>query len=139
GIYADGPLEMVQCDNPLGHKADLRFIYPELGDIDPTFEKPARVKRLSEIITQKRDGRLPRTLVNRLWQRLFGRGFIEPADEMERPAWSADLLDWLAEDFANHNYDVKHLLEQILSSQAYQLPAADIGEQSVRDYVFQGP
>jgi mono/diheme cytochrome c family protein len=85
GIYAEGPLEMVQCDRPLGKKAELKFIYPELGAIDPNADKAERLKRLAHIITQPEDARLTRTLVNRVWQRFFGRGLVEPVDDMENP------------------------------------------------------
>ena len=135
----DGPLEMVHCDKPTGKKAELKFLYPELGAIDPKADKPARLKRLAEIITQRQDARLTRTLVNRLWQRFMGRGLIEPVDDMEKAAWNPDLLDWLAEDFAAHGYDVKHLIRQILTSRAYQLPAVNLGEQHQQDFVFRGP
>jgi hypothetical protein len=139
GIYADGPLEMVHCDKPTGKTVELKFLYPELGIIDPKADKPARLRQLAQIITQRQDARLTRTLVNRFWQRLMGRGLIEPVDDMEKAAWNPDLLDWLAEDFAAHSYDVKHLLRQILTSRAYQLPAVNVGEQLQQDYVFRGP
>jgi mono/diheme cytochrome c family protein len=139
GIYADGPLEMVRCDKPTGKYAELKFLYPELGAIDPKADKPARLKRLAEIITQRQDARLTRTLVNRLWQRFMGFGIIEPVDDLEKTVWNPDLLDWLAEDFAAHNYDVKHLIRQILTSRAYQLPAVNLGEQQPPDFVFRGP
>jgi hypothetical protein len=139
GVYADGPLEMVQCDKPTGKKANLHFIYPELGAMDPEADKPARLKRLAEIISGPQDGRLTRTLVNRLWQRFFGRGLVEPVDDMEKAAWSPDLLDWLAEDFASHNYDVKFLIASILTSQAYQLPSTDYNATQTKDFVFTGP
>ena len=139
GIYADEPLEMVQCDKPTGHTAELKFIYPELGKIDPKADKTERLQQLAEIITQRQDGRLTRTLVNRLWQRLLGRGLVEPLDEMEKSAWNPNLLDWLAEDFASHSYDVKHLLQRIVTSRAYQLPAVNLDEQTTQDFVFHGP
>jgi len=139
GIYADGPLEMVRCDRPTGKKADLRFIYPELGPIDPNADKPVRLKRLAEILTQPQDARLTRTLVNRLWQRFFGRGLVEPVDDMEKPAWNSDLLDWLAQDFADHHYDVRFLIQRMLTSRAYQLPAVNLGEQAQAEFVFHGP
>jgi hypothetical protein len=139
GIYADGPLEMVHCDKPTGKTAALKFLYPELGVLDPTADKPARLKRLAEIITQREDARLTRTFVNRLWQRFMGRGLIEPVDDMEKTAWDPNLLDWLAEDFAAHNYDVKYLIRQILTSRAYQLPAVSVDEQHQADFVFRGP
>ena len=77
--------------------------------------------------------------MNRLWQRFFGHGLVEPVDDMEKPAWNADLLDWLAEDFADHDYDVKHLIETMLTSQAYQLPAVGTTEQANTGFVFCGP
>src|SRR6266850_213537 len=126
GVYADGPLEMVQCDKPTGKKAGLKFLYPELGAIDPHSDKPTRLKQLAGIITKRDDGRLTRTFVNRIWQRLIGRGLVEPVDEMEKSAWNQDLLDWLAEDFAAHDYDGRHLMEMMLTSRAYQLPSVNL-------------
>jgi hypothetical protein len=58
---------------------------------------------------------------------------------MEKPAWDPELLDWLAEDFAAHNYDVRFLIKRILTSRAYQMPAVDSGEQHEKDFVFRGP
>ena len=49
------------------------------------------------------------------------------------------MLEWLAEDFADHGYDVKHTIEQILTSRAYQLPTAGAGEQNDDHFVFAGP
>ncbi|PYM11664.1 MAG: hypothetical protein DME18_13390 [Verrucomicrobia bacterium] len=139
GIYSDQPLEMVQCDKPTGHIAKTKFIYPELGDIDPQAGKPERLKQLAGLITSKKDGRLTRTIVNRLWAKFLGRGLIEPTDEMDNPAWDQDLLDWLAVDFAEHGYNLKHAIELILTSQAYQLPAVPITELQSKEFVFRGP
>jgi hypothetical protein len=138
-IYADGPLEMVHCDKPTGKTAAPKFLYSQLGAIDPEADKKTRLKRLAQVITQRQDARLTRTLVNRLWQRFMGRGLVEPVDDMEKTAWNPDLLDWLAEDFAAHNYDVKHLIRQILTSHAYQLPSVNLGEETQPDFVFRGP
>jgi mono/diheme cytochrome c family protein len=139
GIYNEGPLEMVHCDKATGKVAPIKFIYPQLGEIDPKAEKPERLKQLSDLITQRNDGRLSRTLVNRLWQKFFGRGLVEPVDDMEKAAWNQDLLDWLAEDFAAHSYDVKHTIELMLTSRAYQLPAVAAAERDAAEYVFRGP
>jgi hypothetical protein len=136
-VYSDAPLQLFQCDKPTGQTAAARFIYPELGEIDPAADKPARLTRLAEIIAGPKDGRLPRTLVNRLWARFFGHGLVEPVDDMEQPAWNPDLLDWLAEDLVAHHYDVKHTIASMLTSQAYQLPAVNLTES--KSYVFHGP
>jgi hypothetical protein len=137
-VYSKARLELYQCDKPTGKIAEARFIYPELGEIDPQAPRPERLQRLAEIITGPKDGRLSRTIVNRLWARFFGRGLVEPIDDMEQPAWNSDLLDWLAEDLVANHYDLKHTIEVMLTSNAYQLPAIDVAE-GARDYVFRGP
>src|SRR5437773_8100457 len=101
----------------------MRFLYPELGGIDSKAEKPERLKQLADLVTSKKDGRLTRTIVNRLWARFMGRGLIEPTDEMDNAAWNQDVLDWLAADLTDNRYDLKHTIELILTSHAYQLPA----------------
>ena len=138
-IYAEGPLEMVECDKPTGKTATTKFIYPQLGEFENSTNRAVRLERLAKLITKREDGRLPRTLVNRYWQKFFGMGLVEPVDEMEKPAWNTDLLDWLAEDFADHGYDVKYLIQMMLTSRAYQMPAVATTEQSATDYVFTGP
>ena len=139
GVYADGPLEMVLCDKPTGKIAAPKFIYAQLGELETSTNKTVRLQHLAQLITRREDGRLSRTLVNRLWQKFFGRGLVEPLDDMEHPAWNPDLIDWLAEDFADHGYDVKHLIEVMLTSRAYQLPATPATEQVGSDFVFRGP
>src|SRR5213076_1901416 len=71
-IYSDHALELVQCDKPLGKTAVVKFLYPELGALDAKAPQAERVKRLAEIITSRENGRLSRTIVNRLWARFFG-------------------------------------------------------------------
>jgi len=138
-IYAEQPLELFECDKPTGKKAPTQFIFPELGPVASDAEKPVRLKQLAAALTSKQNGRLSRTIVNRLWQKFLGRGLVEPVDDMEQPAWNADLLDWLAEDLVEHRYDLKHTIEQILTSRAYQMPAANSGEVRDSSFVFRGP
>ncbi len=96
GVFAAEPLEMVECDKPTGTRAPLKFFYPELGTIDADAGRATRLAQLSHLLVGPKNGRLSRTIVNRLWARFMGRGIVEPVDDMEQPAWSDDLLDWLA-------------------------------------------
>lgn len=137
GIYSEGPLEMVRCDKPTGQKAPVKFLYSELGTIDPGLDGPKRRERLAEILTSKPNGRLTRTVVNRLWAKFFGRGLVEPVDEMDKPAWNQDVLDWLASDLADHGFDLKRTMALMFASQAYQLPAVD--SPGDKEFVFHGP
>jgi hypothetical protein len=139
GIYSEQSLEMAECDKPTGKTAPPKFLYEKLGTIDPTATRGERLDRLADLITGRNNGRLTRTFTNRLWQRFFGYGLVEPVDVMDKPAWNQPLLDWLAEDFADHGYNVKHTIEVILTSQAYQRGAVFTAEPPGPDYVFQGP
>jgi hypothetical protein len=138
-VYTDEELELVRCDKPQGKKAKVRFLYPEIGSIEPGLDRGARTQRLAELILSPKNGRLSRTIVNRLWARLLGRGLVEPLDDMEKPAWSSDVLDWLAEDLVAHGWDMKHTLEVILTSQAYALPATEGPKDEKEAFVFRGP
>ena len=73
-IIADRPLELYRCDKPTGKAAVPRFLWPELGSIDPSMPRAKRLERLAGLVAHPDNGRFARTIVNRLWQRLFGRG-----------------------------------------------------------------
>lgn len=66
-----------------------------------------------------------RSLVNRYWKHFFGRGLVDPEDDMRvtNPASNPQLLEALAKDFVDHKFDLKHLLRTICTSTTYQLTA----------------
>jgi mono/diheme cytochrome c family protein len=66
---------------------------------------------------------LARAFVNHSWALLFGRGLVHPVDQMnsKNPPSHPALLEWMAGDFTAHNYDVRHVIRQIVLSRAYQL------------------
>lgn len=65
---------------------------------------------------------LARSFVNHAWALMMGRGIVHPVDEMnsKNPPSHPVLLDWLAQDFAKHNYDVRRVYRNIALSSAYQ-------------------
>ena len=140
-VFSDAPLELVHCDKPTGKMSQPKFLYPEIGTLDPNLPKADRLKRFAELMTSPQNGRLSRTVVNRLWAKLMGRGLVEPLDDMEQPAWHPDLLDWLAEDLVASNYNLKRTLELIVTSRAYQLPTVEGPKEDAdpKKYVFTGP
>jgi Protein of unknown function (DUF1549)/Protein of unknown function (DUF1553)/Planctomycete cytochrome C len=138
-IYSDEPLELVHCDKPTGKVAAPRSLYPQLGELNAKLDRSGRMARFAEILTGKADGRLARTVVNRLWARLLGRGLVEPLDDMDRAAWAPAIIDFLAEDLVKHRYDLKRTIEMILTSRAYQLPTVESPKDEKAEYVFQGP
>ncbi len=66
-----------------------------------------------------------RALVNRYWKHFFGRGLVDPEDDMRvtNPASHPELLDELARGFIQSGFDLKGLIRTICNSQVYQLSA----------------
>ncbi|HET7218531.1 MAG TPA: DUF1553 domain-containing protein, partial [Vicinamibacterales bacterium] len=115
-------------------------LFPELSRTPRSPALADRRAAAAEIFTDPRLGRVPRTLVNRIWQRLLGYGIVANPDEMDGEPWSPELLDWLASDFVAHKHDLKHLIGTIATSRAYQMPSVPRnGEIQPRGYVFSGP
>jgi hypothetical protein len=64
-----------------------------------------------------------RVEVNRVWQTLFGIGLVETVEDFgvrASPPSHPELLDWLAVDFMEHDWSVKHLLRTIVLSSTYR-------------------
>lgn len=81
-------------------------------------------------ITSPQNPRFAKVMVNRIWQRYFGRGIVEPVDDWETAQPThPELLDWLARELVTHDYDAKHIARLIFNSTAYQrVPTSEIDQ-----------
>src|SRR5262249_22303175 len=133
-------LQLFRCEVARDQYAGPAFLYPQLDREPASGSLRDRRATAAAIFTDSRNGRMPRTIVNRIWQRLFGRGIVSTPDDMDGRPWSPELLDWVASDFVDHQYDLKHLLAALLSSRAYQLPSVSrAAEPPARGYAFTRP
>lgn len=82
-----------------------------------------RRRKLAEWMTAKDNPFFARNMVNRFWGYYLGHGLVEPLDDIRstNPASNPELLDAVAQDFAEHKFDFKHLLRTIMNARAYQL------------------
>ena len=96
-----------------------------------------RRQALAEWITRKDNPYFSHATVNRIWAHFMGRGFVEPLDGFgeEYPPTNPDLLDWLAEDFIIHGYDIQYLMRTILNSKAYQR-TSEINKSNKNDELY---
>ena len=136
-MFSDDKLELVRCDVPLGKAATPKFPF-EGNAVSFGGSLESRRRAAAAWMTGPQNGRFARTIANRYWKQLVGRGIVEPADDMDATPWDEDLLDWLASDFVEHNYDLQHLIRTIMTSKAYQMPVSLEPEPS-KNYVFRGP
>ena len=140
-IFSDTSLEINRCDKPTGKYTTPRMLWEQLGSIDSNAKRMEKQKQLAAIITKRENGRIYRTLVNRIWAQMMGRGIVEPVDIMDNIPWSQDLLDWMASDFVKKNYDLKELIYMIATSRTYQLPSVglkDANKVTAQDFKFTG-
>jgi hypothetical protein len=64
-----------------------------------------------------------RTTVNRYWQMLFGQGLVSTPEDFGsqgKPPSHPELLDWLAKDFIEHDWNLRYLLKTIVMSSTYR-------------------
>ncbi|MFO1481721.1 MAG: DUF1553 domain-containing protein [Verrucomicrobiaceae bacterium] len=139
-IYSQRPLEIHRCDKPIGQTATPSWLFPEIGQVDAKAPPAERLKQLAALMTDQKNGRVPRTIVNRLWQRLMGRGIVHPVDAMQTEPWNADLLDYLAVYLVENGWDLKKLIAHIATSQAYSSQAQVVTKGTDdHGYVYAGP
>jgi hypothetical protein len=75
-----------------------------------------------------------KVMANRVWAEIMGRGLVEPVDDIRatNPASNDPLLEYLADDFRNHGYNIKHLIRRIMNSHVCGLSSVP-SERNVSD------
>ena len=96
----------------------------------PLFGKAPEIKddsdpreALAAWITSDENHFFAQVMANRVWADMMGRGIVEPVDDLRgtNPPTNAALLEALADDFREHDYDIKHLIRRIATSYVYGL------------------
>src|SRR5205807_10568190 len=75
-----------------------------------------------------------RVMVNRIWQHHFGRGIVATPDDFGKTGVAPthpELLDWLASEFVEHGWSMKHLHRLIMTSRAYQMSSRATNEKAI--------
>jgi hypothetical protein len=77
---------------------------------------------LAEWTIDKNNPLTARVFVNFMWQEIFGKGLVKSSTDYglqgDLPS-HPELLDWLAVDFVEHNWDIKYLIKKMLTSNTY--------------------
>jgi hypothetical protein len=93
-----------------------------LGKLDQGESRATRLD-LARWIASRDNPLTARVFVNRVWKQFFGKGLARDLDDLgaqgERPSHPT-LLDWLAVDFMENGWDIKRLIRQIVTSEAYR-------------------
>ena len=109
--------------------------YP--GSRLPPEPDPGNVRRrqLTIWMASRDNPYLARAAVNRVWGHLFGRGLVDPVDNMDagNKASHPELLEFLADYFVQTRFDLRELYATIASSKVYQLSSATNGARPADD------
>jgi len=105
-----------------GHPVPAKFLG---GDAPDVKGKDPRVA-LAEWLTSKDNALFRQNLANRIWAQFFGRGIVEPVDDVRisNPPSNRELLEALGQHLADYNFDARRLIRDICNSRIYQLDAA---------------
>lgn len=89
----------------------------------------SRRQHFADWLTSAENRYFLRATVNRVWHHFLGRGLVEPVDDLRQsnPASNEDLMDALVRDFAEHGFDLRHLIRTIMNSATYQASAGGGG------------
>ncbi|WP_256368983.1 DUF1549 and DUF1553 domain-containing protein [Aquisphaera insulae] len=81
---------------------------------------------LAEWVCSPKNPYFARAAVNRVWARFFGNGLIDPVDDLEAEGDPAlvGLLDEVAGEFRDHDYNLKYLIRALMATRAYSLSSA---------------
>ena len=88
--------------------------------------RPQRGRRpttgVRQLVDRKRQSLFCSSRCNRIWAQLFGKGLVEPIDDFRssNPSVNTELLDALAIEFEESDFDRKHVLRLILNSHTWQ-------------------
>ena len=100
-------------------------VSPGVPDFLPEFDGKYAANRLgmAQWLTSPDHPLTARVTVNRIWKLFMGNGLVESVEDFGlQGTWPShpDLLDWLAADFIEHEWNLKRLVRMIVMSQAYQ-------------------
>jgi len=111
---------------------EAKIVPPQfLKGEQPTLAKAEAYRPvLAKWMTAKSNPYFARAAVNKVWFHLFGRGLVNPHDDMhpDNPASHPDLLATLAHQFKQNDFDLKYLIRAICATNTYQRSSKPQGD-----------
>ena len=112
-------------DNQVKHPKTDQVMAPRFPfrHSDQEGAREDRLEAVADWLTAKENPFFAMAISNRLWSYFFGRGIIDPVDDIRssNPATNAPLLQALTEDLKEHHFDLQYLIRTIVNSRTYQL------------------
>ena len=131
-VAADTTLVMIELDEPRLSTVFERGDYRNPGEkveagtpgiLHAELDGPPNRLTLARWLVDKNNPLVARVTVNRWWAEIFGRGIVPTVEDFGikgEPASHPELLDWLAVEFMENGWSMKHMLKTIVLSATYQ-------------------
>jgi hypothetical protein len=105
-----------------------------LGGASPDVKGKDPRQALAEWLTAKENPLFRQNMSNRIWAHFFGRGIVEPVDDVRisNPPSNRELVEALGQHLADYDFDLKRLIRDICNSRTYQL-SSDTNESNRDD------
>lgn len=119
-----------------GERVERRFLQILAPEMQPYPEDASGRLQLAEQIVSAENPLTARVLVNRIWQSLIGSALVETDSDFGLQGAAPthpELLDWLAADFVDNGWSIKHLVRTIVTSRTYQQSSAHRPQMAARD------
>lgn len=119
-IYADRAGEVTQPRT--NQSMPPRYMGGSVATVTPGQD---RRDALAKWLTSPENPFLARSIVNRIWYHLIGRGIVDPVDDFRdsNPSANDELLAALAREFVSSGFNIKQVIRTIANSRTYQLSA----------------
>jgi hypothetical protein len=119
-IFSDRAGEVTQPRT--GKTMPPRFLGGELPTIAPSTD---RREVFADWLTRSDNAFFAKSVVNRIWYHVVGKGVVDPVDDFRdsNPSANDELLEALAKDFVAGKFDVRRIIRTIVLSRTYQLSA----------------
>ena len=146
-LVEGGRRPAVQITWKAGESIEPGWAFADLVKHDETGALPGGGKTesrrsLAALMVSPRNERFAQVVVNRVWKRYMGMGFVEPVDWARTKASHPELMQYLAREFVMSGYDLKGLARLIFSSHAHQRRPIELlpdSQLSTAHRLFAGP
>ena len=125
GTETGDTVVFAKASGDINHPRLLRPLAPTPLDGTPLSLDSTDDRRVpfAQWLTSPKNDMFARSIVNRIWGNFFGRGIVDPVDDLRatNPASNEELLAALTKDFVAHHFDTQYLMSIIMNSAVYQL------------------
>jgi len=110
---------------PVKHPDTGEVIPPRFLDANGATPDPEgdRLEQIAAWLTSRDNRQFARIMANRIWAELLGKGIVDPTDDFRatNPAANSELLETLADELIDSDFDLRHMIRSIMASKVYQL------------------